>query len=328
MKFFIVKQKGLSLVEMLVAIFVGILLLTGVLQIVVNSTQSYRIQNSIMRVQENGQFAMEFLARDIRNTDFWGCLTTLDDVNNLLDPAGPGYNVLYGGFTEGISGTANESGGGAPLSGTDTITVRAAGDISGGSAVQFPYGPLTSSPINLGAGKNVQAGDILLVGDCLTADIFQATAVDANGEVSHDIGSGSPGNVSADFSKVYTNSAFVYRPVTHVYDVRTGTNGGPALYLTDTNGNQELVEGIENMIIFYGEDTDGDGTANLYVRANLVTDMNNVVSVRINLLVRSFEDNLRPVPQPYLFNGQTITPTDNRLRRVYTSTIVLRNRSR
>ena len=98
-----------------------------------------------------------------------------------------------------------------------------------------------------------------------------------------------------------------------------------------TNGSSiNLSEGIENMQIVYGVDTDKDSTLNYYVPANNVTTANwpNVVSVRISLLAVTLDNNLTTQPMPYFFNGTTITPsrTDRKIRRVFTTTIALRNR--
>ena len=118
----------------------------------------------------------------------------------------------------------------------------------------------------------------------------------------------------------------MYSPYTRLYDVRSGTNGVPSLFMSDETGAQELIQGVESLIIQYGEDTSGNGVANRYTRANGVTDMANVVSIRVSLLLQTELDDLSSNPVQYTFNQQTVTPTDNRLRRVYTSTVMLRNR--
>ena len=93
----------------------------------------------------------------------------------------------------------------------------------------------------------------------------------------------------------------------------------------------ELVEGIENMQILMGEDTDGDGTANRYVSPPEPGDlhMHPVVSVRISLLAVSPYNNVTTEPAPYFFNGDLVTPNDNDryLRKVFTTTITLRNKT-
>lgn len=97
--------------------------------------------------------------------------------------------------------------------------------------------------------------------------------------------------------------------------------------------NQDLIEGVENMQIVYGVDTDAtpDGVANYYVSgtdANFpaATDWAKVVSIRVSLLLQTVEDNIASEPLPYTYNGATFTPDDRRIRRVYTSTFALRNR--
>jgi type IV pilus assembly protein PilW len=112
-------------------------------------------------------------------------------------------------------------------------------------------------------------------------------------------------------------------------------NGG--VLQQNTNGqNNPLVEGIENMQILYGVDTDAtpDGTPNYYVSANTVPNMAKVVSIRISLLAATLDDNLAAQPLAYKYNGTTYdtttTPavTDRKIRRVFNATIALRNRLR
>jgi type IV pilus assembly protein PilW len=95
------------------------------------------------------------------------------------------------------------------------------------------------------------------------------------------------------------------------------------------NGNavpQPLVEGIEDMQILYGEDTtpnNGDFIANRYLQADDVNlNMNNVVSVRIVLSVRTLDDNLALQDTANVNSGVL----DSRIRRTFTKTIGLRNR--
>ena len=73
-----------------------------------------------------------------------------------------------------------------------------------------------------------------------------------------------------------------------------------------------MVEGVEDMQILYGEDTDADNVANRYVPSDEVGSMENVVSVRISLLLRSVENNLTTAPAPYTYMGTTTTPPSGR----------------
>lgn len=102
--------------------------------------------------------------------------------------------------------------------------------------------------------------------------------------------------------------------------------------LTNNNelqcNNQILVSGVENMQVLYGEDVDGNGTADRYVASNFSTlDMSRVVSIRISLLLRSDDPvDLIPGSVTYYMLGQSYTPTStNYLRQQITFTVVLRN---
>ena len=79
------------------------------------------------------------------------------------------------------------------------------------------------------------------------------------------------------------------------------------------------------MQVLYGIDTDADDYPNQYVISDNVPDFDDVVSVRIMLLVQS-SDLVAETPQTYTFNNVTTTPADNRIRQVFTTTIALRNK--
>jgi len=127
--------------------------------------------------------------------------------------------------------------------------------------------------------------------------------------------------------------------------IPTGTCGTPvntaAVYYTDASSTvtysinngvlrknaDDLIEGIENMQVLYGEDTAPlDGTANYYVSADNVVNMANVVSIRVSLLVRTLDDNLASQALDVPWNDGTYNSPDLRIRRVFTATIAVRNR--
>ena len=97
---------------------------------------------------------------------------------------------------------------------------------------------------------------------------------------------------------------------------------------TPNNNTQVLIPGVENMQILYGEDLDGNGTADRYVPSNYVSlDMSRVVSVRVSLLLIS-SDPVQILTGSKTFNliGQTYTPTNTKyLRNQVSFTVTLRN---
>ncbi len=316
------RQTGFTLVELMVAMVISLILMGGVLQIFASTKTSYRVHDSVSQMQETGRFAIEMLTRDIRMADFWGCANGIGKVTNGLDPdGGAGYIDFTAG---GLDGT--EGGSGAP----DSIVLR--GGYGTGLGVESPFGPQSSANIKVPTGNGFEVGDILLVSDCTAADIFQLTSGDPDntGTLVHNTGvpGVTPGNLSPVtctganahcLSKVYDNNAVVFRPqqITNAVD--------PSASVLLRNG-QEMIDGVEDLQILYGEDTDGSGAANQYVNATQVTDMEAVVSVRISLVTRSKQTNVTSAGQSYSVMGTSKTSTDTRLRQVYTATIGIRNR--
>lgn len=100
--------------------------------------------------------------------------------------------------------------------------------------------------------------------------------------------------------------------------------------VANPNSPEVLVDGVQAMEIRYGEDLDADAIVDHYVPASSGSlDYNRVISVRISLLLRTSEP-VNPVPdsKTYALQDVTVGPfNDNFLRRVYTTTIHMRNMS-
>ncbi|KHO64583.1 PilW family protein [Pseudomonas flexibilis] len=60
------RQLGLTVVELLVALVLSLLLLTGIIQVFLASKQTYATNEAMSVLQENGRFALEFIARSVR----------------------------------------------------------------------------------------------------------------------------------------------------------------------------------------------------------------------------------------------------------------------
>ena len=333
------KQRGLSLVEVLVSLVISLFLLGGVVQVYIANKTTYRFTDSISRIQENGRFAMESVVQDLRLAGFWGCATfdpdDTENITNNLDPASPAYDPLLHDFggQSAIQGTENDG-----LNGSDSLTLRGAKPNQ--VNVHPPYNVTTSDNINVTATNSIEAGDIVMVSNCQGVDIFQVTGItspvaDQNGIV-HVTGSGAPGNHNPGacaggpavhcLSQTYGSDAALFAMQTVTYTIAAGASGEPALWREENGANIELIEGVEEMQLLYGIDDDGDGYANQYVDSVAVADMNDVIAVRLMLLLRSENDFITEDAQTYTLNGNTVTPNDRRMRLVFATTIGLRNR--
>lgn len=330
------RQRGLSLVEIMVGMTVGLILMAGIIQIFVSSKQGYRIQTALSRLQENGRFAINFISRDIRSAGFFGCAGNTTRLVNTLNNANQ-YTWDFSTALQGFEATGNDTWVPAldssitdPLGGRDIITLRHA--LGGLAAVESPFMSNTSAALHINTGNGLSQGDIVMVSDCVNSAIFQITNnnPDTSGTLVHNTGVNDPppGNATKDLEKKYTDKATIIRVTTTTYYIRADSGDRPSLYRKEgADDPQELIEGVEDMQILYGEDTDGNREVNFYATANKVTDWDNVINVRISLLLRTLEDNLASSSQSYTFNGVTTTPNDRRLRRVFTATVNLRNRA-
>lgn len=330
------RQLGLSLVELLIAVAIGIFLTAGLIQLFTSSQQTYRVQDNQSRLQENARFALDFISRDIRMADHAGCKSNpVEDVTNHLNTLSAEYNVgLHNFDAGGIVG--NDGVLGAP----DNFSLVKA--IDSGVVITAPMGD-SASDINISAGGNLELGDLILIADCESADIFQVSNTAPVGNtIVHDttnvdITDGFPGNANSSLctqaapaqclSKAYGDNAQILQLVRVTYDIAQGQNGQSALFRTFEGTRNELIEGIEDMQVLYGEDSSLNGTVDYYVPAGTAgLDMRRVVSIKISLLATSRENNLVTQVMPYTLFETAGNPIDLRLRRVFTTTIALRNR--
>ena len=60
------RQRGFTMVEILVALTISTFLMAGVIQLFIGSKQAYRFHDAASRLQENGRLAIDTMARDIR----------------------------------------------------------------------------------------------------------------------------------------------------------------------------------------------------------------------------------------------------------------------
>ena len=66
--------RGFSLIEMMVAVTISMILLTGVVAVVMNSSESNRELRKISEQMDNGRYASQFLKEEIRHAGFYGQL--------------------------------------------------------------------------------------------------------------------------------------------------------------------------------------------------------------------------------------------------------------
>ncbi|MGA9851433.1 MAG: PilW family protein [Gammaproteobacteria bacterium] len=357
-------QAGLSLIELMIAMVVGLILLAGVLSVYISSHQNYGINTAIAQVQENGRFTLDFLRNDTRMTSFMGCTTTAR-TNSLLNPAGQIYNFLlpvygyeYNGTdpatatsgapyvitSENPASASLASGSWTPVAdGTVPVNAIPGSDVlmlfTAVSNPVYVTAPVTGPVIPVTSSTGFVAGQLAVITDCLRSTVFEvgATTSTAPGTLTLGGGAPGPGNFQTSFNVGYDAGAQVFGADAIVYYVGLGTDKSPALYRADVlpggalGTAQELVSGVENMQVLYGVDPAGGASPSQYLTAAAVDasgNWGNVLSVQVALLLRS-DSGAMPLPAaPQTFNlldTYVTVPADTRLRRVFSSTVYLRN---
>lgn len=342
------RYQGLTLIELMVALTISLFVILVIESIYSDTKQIAKSTDAIARLQENAKFTLEAMANDIRMAGFMGCRGQI--LSNLSF-----YNTLNGTlyqyrYSQGIYGF--ESSGSSwlptldsslssllisPSTGSDVITVWGA-DQSGLGLIQT-MATTTDTP-NVGSNTLFNFGDIALIDNCNSKSLFQVTelAPQTTGILSHAlVSSQTPGNASTNLQRIYGLDATVYKVNARSYYIapsqrHAGTTSLWRYCVPACNGItqvEELIDGVDNLNISYGVDTDSDGSANKYITANAVNSANqwsSVVSVKIQALFSTVKNGVVTQPQSYSYLGTSYTPSDLRLRVPMASIVTLRNR--
>lgn len=257
--------RGFSLIEMMIAMVLGLILILGLVQVFAASRASYALSEGLSRVQENGRFAMDFLQRDIRMAGHFGCANDqfrksrpdLGLLESRLTPAALDFSQSLQGYE--ASGTApgatvnllsdaqmgspgSWAGSPAlpsfitgavhkPLPGSDVLVIRyLAGD--GVPVTEVSGNTIKVDPARWSVLTQEGVGDPGLFGiaDCTYADVFQATSA-AAGTIT--AAAGGLNGSAPDFSRYTAHPAgqtAVYRAEAVAYYVARGAAGGPSLF--------------------------------------------------------------------------------------------------
>lgn len=291
------RQRGVSLIELMVAMLIGVVLIFGATQVYINSKNSYGVNEGVARMQETARYAMAVMEPDIRLANFWGLLKEPGAVANAaVQTAAPGAvapqaaaNVCGNNFAidvlTNLQGDNNGAGGvflsvgrqpgcnalidvdsglvwnSAPVTTADTLTVRRA------SAVPTPpaAGTIQVCSTRFAAFLYSDGAACTLVPNRRQSEnlVVNAYYVDRNSS------QGTP------------------RPSLR-RKVLTAAGGAPVFR------DQEIITGIEDMQIQFGIEpappcpTCYTGVATRYVNPDFVLPAGaQIVSVRIWLLVYS-----------------------------------------
>lgn len=378
------RERGFSLVELMVAMALGLVLTYAMINVYLSSRQAFSRQEQLNSIQQNVRIAFEYLSNDARMVGHLGCYTGRTtgftnslaagniDTNYALGVEGYEYtNATAGAYTLTGNAPANTTtaaewatNGVAPgaISTIPVTTIGGAGSGNGltpGSDV-LVIRTVASQPVRLSANaaagattlavENVAGGTCSggagkvsgfcanshgLVASCTAAHVFSVASIAGT---TLTLGAALPSGAGAPSYATGTTEVFPMQTI--VYYVKRASSGTTtSLYRRIFDGDkasgveQELIEGVENLQLRYGRDTDAtaDGIVNDYVTASNVDDWSRVVAVRMSLLIRAatpVESDVA-LPASGKVNDVTVTyPTTGQRfdRRVFTTTVAVRNR--
>ncbi len=320
------RMRGLSLVEIMVALVIGMLTLAGLLTLFTQNKRTFMQDEQFVRMQDNARFALSELEKDLAMAGFWGDMFNPagivrdDDSLVLATDCGPGaiedwmYQILdpVSGESSALTHLDNATGLAATASHTciDAAEVVAGSDVVGIKRLEGRElaGPLVPSRVYLRTNGTVGV---------LYQEPMSATP---------------PVTIGPPFTQ------WRYSP--RIYYVRDFSevpgDGIPALCRKVLDGgagpgmvSECLASGVERLQVEFGLDEDGDGRPDSFLANPTLAQMQLAVTARIELLARTAEPDPRFVNDSTyrLGNAPAYTPNDNFRRRVYTTTVYIRNLS-
>ena len=324
--------RGFTLIELMIAMVLGLLIVGGVISVMLSNRQSYRTNQGLAQVQESARTAYELLAHDVRQSDSNGCGNVARTANVLVANAlwwhdWFGVRGIDGGQVDAAVSVGAAVG--ERVAGTSSIHVQS---IDSGLPVKLHDAAAWRFDLNA-ASANFAAGDLMLVCDFDHTTIFQASSYDpATVSVFHDMGVGTPGNCSHGLGLpsdcgTATGNAYVFSPNAQIgrlaiTDWYIGNNGragegGRSLYrrrmgLNGAMTTEEVVAGVTDMQVSYHV----NGTDTLVDAATVAANWDSVTSMLITLTTQSADTNVTT----------DVAVNNGRIQRPFTYLITLRNR--
>lgn len=330
-------NKGFSLIEIMTSMMLGLLVLLMVVQLFINTKDNHAQNDRISETLESGRYAMRQLATDLKSAGFLGGI--IDPSTMSIDPSLAPLTAATdcGSSTENnwaydlttyrsIQFDFNAT---AVQANTDHTCISAADFVANSDVLVVKR--VYNQPLDPTAAPTpLTSGTVYLRSDYNTACLwYYDTASTTN-----------PSGTTCPTANVTD-----WRYLVHIYYIRNHSKPGdniPTLCrktLAVVGGNptmteQCLAEGVEHFHVMFGIDTDTpmDGIANEFVSKPAPNDLKTrAVSARIYVLARAKrEDSKFKNGKQYVLGDVTLpsansTYTDKYYRRLYSTTVLLRN---
>ncbi|MFC0266525.1 PilW family protein [Kushneria aurantia] len=283
------RQGGATLLELMIAMAIGAVVVAGMVMLYMQTSRAFVQQQAMADLQARGRLATQLIAGDLRQSGFWGEVIAPevpDDIANDDFPANAGFDLFAIENALPVWGGNAEEAGRIGLPMADSM-------IPGSQAVGVRYANESRGP-------------------CLDVDDNRRLTVS-------------------------TGSCTHWRLAQALYHLRRVDGGAPALYVTrrgsgNASETSEVVRYVERLEVEWGIDSNRDGSADHFFSGNgvearswSINAWRQVVAARLYVLVRSERPVLNAPARDFMIGGQSVTRDDGYLRRLFTTTVTIRN---
>ena len=303
-------QRGLTLVELMIAMTLGLVLIGGVTGVFLASQQTYRVNQALSELQENSRSAFQLIARDIRSAGFTGCTNSGTVANTINTGTADDW---WSNWSNGIQGF--DDGGPVSAGGTAVLSpARAANTDSvqimfgGGRSFNVVAHNATAAQFQVNmAGHGMNDGDVVVACDPAHAAIFQVTnSNQANATIVHNTGTGTPGNCTQGLGwpvvctatgtpYQFTANSMLFRFESLVWYVAVNSRKTNSLYRVSLAGGapiyEEVLEGVENIQFRYLRRNANDYQTATAIDAMGTVEWGRIVAVEVELTLSTTVNN-------------------------------------
>ena len=325
-------QRGFTLIELMISLVIGLLLSAAIVKVYADTSQIYKFQNALSEVQENGRFASAFLRRAARLAGNFGC----DASQPIAASTIPAATDTRLGFH--LATTAQPIGGveGATAAAPDQLILR--GSTGGGVRLELPNPATIADPLTVETTAGLTNDGFAVISDCAQTHIFSITGLGGGGTTITHSGTtalytfeGGARVQEIQVIQYCIGQATAWTATNNLMALKRLRNPGAAENCPDPGVGEELVEGIQNLQVSYGVDTNNDTFANRYINAPAALGdalWASVKTLRIELVARSLANGITRNLVPYTLGGVEVplAANDRYLYKVMTNTITLRNK--
>jgi type IV pilus assembly protein PilW len=272
------RARGFSLVELMVAITLALIVTAGVMSVFIGSRTAYQSTSGVAAVSDSGRFALNFLEGAVRDAGNMACGAPTRTIFNvgpgtpLNTPPFPtlafqpitGFEAVGTGIAGAYAATATPGAAvnwlspigwaanldpafgtltTAPVLNNDILVVRSSTQ-GGTPAYVTNAAPGANNFTVVGVPANFAPGDLAIISDCVKSLIFQISATGVN-SITHNTG-GFPGNLTNAFPAQvnFDPGSEVTLLQTTAYYIGVGADGDGALFSADLSAGNSFTSAV------------------------------------------------------------------------------------